>query len=318
MSEGSWSMRFPIRYGWLVLGALVLASLAAGASEETPCQSRPLQEDDKEGELTLLLPTSPERAKELIVDSIRAGGFQVQKEKKGKTLARRFNIELGGELTTKSGKTKAGMGGEQFWFRVEEAPEGARVIAETKKTVAVMKSRQGFFTTAVFDQAECLYELLDNGVTSEVPAQGAATEVVAPDGTLVRLLIYRSLFSRTAEEEQQVRYLVADDVVVDGVTVIARGSAALGKVEVAQKARGFGRDGQLDFTIDHVVAVDGSEIALREHADLATGEDDGANVSLAAPLFGSVFKGSEVGVRAGSEFLAYVDGDAAVTAGSGG
>jgi hypothetical protein len=307
------SIRSPIRFVWLLAGCLVVAPFAVLA-EEIPCQSRPMQEDDGEGELTLLLPTSTARARELIVDSLRAAGFQVQKEKKDKTLARRFNIELGGELTTKSGKTKAGMGGEQFWFRVEEAPDGARVVAETKKTVAVMKSRQGFFTTAVFDQARCLYDLLDKSVAPVSPAPGTATDVVVPDGTLVRLLLYRSLFSRTAEAEQEVRYLVAEDVVVDGVAVIRRGSSALGKVEVARKARGFGRGGQLDFTIDHVVAADGREVALREHADLATGEDDDANVSLAAPLFGSVFKGSEVGVRAGSEFLAYVDGDAPVGA----
>src|SRR5262249_35273412 len=78
---------------------------------------------------------------------------------------------------------------------------------------------------------------------------------VLHDGTPVRLRLSRNLSSADATMGETVDFEVLDEVKVNDVVVIARGSVALGTVIEAQSKRRMGRAGKLNVNIDHVRLV---------------------------------------------------------------
>jgi hypothetical protein len=81
-------------------------------------------------------------------------------------------------------------------------------------------------------------------------------------------------------------------------------------VEVDPKRR-LGRAGKLNFTIDHVKAVDGTNVRLRA-SSMRKGDDKTGTVIvgtvLLSPLF-LIMRGKDVNIAKGTSVVAYVDGD---------
>jgi len=101
-----------------------------------------------------------------------------------------------------------------------------------------------------------------------------------PEGTKIRVRLEQNLSSATAEEGQPVQLSVADDVRIGDTVVIKQGAAAVGSVTLAVKKRRMGRTGKLDFSVDRVVAEDGSSIPLRYSPQ----KRDGGSHSLATGI----------------------------------
>jgi PEGA domain len=143
------------------------------------------------------------------------------------------------------------------------------------------------------------------------------SQLTMPEGTKIRVRLEQNLSSATAEEGQPVQLSVADDVRIGDTVVIKQGAAAVGTVTLATKKRRMGRTGKLDFSIDRVVAEDGSSIPLRyspqkrdggSHA-LATGIiTAGAAVAFwpAAP-FVLLIQGKDVTLHRGMEIDVFTD-----------
>ena len=135
--------------------------------------------------------------------------------------------------------------------------------------------------------------------------------VILPAGTEVRLEMRGQLSSAQARENQRVFLDVVEDVVLDGRVVITRGSTASGTVTRAQRRRGFGRNGRLDFTIDAVKAVDGRNIRLRTNRS-HRGKDryvKAGVVTLITGPFGALVKGKDIEIPTGTEYVLYIDPD---------
>jgi len=99
--------------------------------------------------------------------------------------------------------------------------------------------------------------------------------------------------------------------VVHGVTVIEKGAPAVGHVTEAQPAKGFGRKGKLNISIDTVQALSGENIRLRS-SKTATGLDSYGKAGVIGLLtgpFAALVKGKDIEVPAGTEFTIYIDGD---------
>jgi hypothetical protein len=91
-------------------------------------------------------------------------------------------------------------------------------------------------------------------------------------------------------------------------------------VTEAQPAKGFGRKGRLNFSIDTVQALSGENIRLRS-SKTATGSDSYGKAGVIGLLtgpFAALVKGKDIEVPAGTEFTIYIDGDRKVQQGSGG
>jgi hypothetical protein len=99
-----------------------------------------------------------------------------------------------------------------------------------------------------------------------------------------------------------VEFHAADEVSVDGVTVIAIGATAVGIVTEAEPKKRLGRGGKLALSINFLRLGNNEKAAVRSFQETTDSSPlAGAGVSQA--------HGKEIGFAEGSEFTAYVDGD---------
>jgi hypothetical protein len=161
------------------------------------------------------------------------------------------------------------------------------------------------------------------------------------DGTPVRLRLSRNISSADATVGETVDFEVLDDVKVNDVVVISRGTVALGTVTEAQSKRRMGKAGKLNVNIDNVRLVNDERVALRAVKEVKGGSNTGkmtgrarAIVATATsqncigyrdssgyevkivffpapPLFLFVH-GKDITIPKGTEITSYVDGDIAL------
>lgn len=145
------------------------------------------------------------------------------------------------------------------------------------------------------------------------------------DGTPIKLILKQNMSSGDANLNDRVLFEAAEDVMIDGVKVIAKGAQATGTVtEVKRKGR-MGRAGKLHVKIDDVHLTSGERVALRAaqggKGDGRAGAMTGAMVATgivffpAAPLF-LMMRGKNIKIPAGTLITAYVDGDAKLDRGN--
>jgi hypothetical protein len=146
-------------------------------------------------------------------------------------------------------------------------------------------------------------------------AHPETAEHILQDGIPVKLRLSRALTSEEAKAGQEIAFEVVDDIDVDGVTVLRRGTSARGVVTEAVGRKRLGQAGKLNFRIDYVPLVDNEKAPLRavnnSHGDSRTDGMIGLMVSMpvaAAPFF-LLIKGGEAAFSKGTELTAFIDGD---------
>jgi hypothetical protein len=95
------------------------------------------------------------------------------------------------------------------------------------------------------------------------PLLCVAQDLAIPEGTKVRVRLDQALSSETSEVGQSLQFSASDDVKVNDVVMIPRGSVVNGTVVVAVPKKTMGRAGKLDFSIDNIIGPDGGKIPLR-------------------------------------------------------
>jgi hypothetical protein len=90
-----------------------------------------------------------------------------------------------------------------------------------------------------------------------------STPIKIPDGTLVEIESIYTVASSDIEAGNAISFRVVAPVKIDGVTLIAAGARATGKVLKAKRGGRWGRAGQLAWTMQDVEAVDGTKIPLQ-------------------------------------------------------
>jgi PEGA domain len=175
-------------------------------------------------------------------------------------------------------------------------------------------------TLAQFAAAQLLMLAALAAQTSQTGAAPAATvpamqEHVLQDGIPVKLRLSAPLSSEKAEVGQEIAFEVVDDLDVDGVTVLRRGTFAMGVVTQALARKRLGQPGKLNFRIDYVPLADTEKAKLRaitnSKGDSRT--DGMVGLMLSAPVVAAPFflliKGGESAFPKGSELTAFIDGD---------
>jgi hypothetical protein len=129
----------------------------------------------------------------------------------------------------------------------------------------------------------------------------SAQEIVLRNQTAIHLKLGRELSSATAHVGEEVSFEVAQDVVVGGVLVIAKGASAVGAVTEAEP-RKRGKGGKINVSVASVLLANNEKLAVRsfgieQPADQKTG--------MSLPLM----HGKDVTLAKDTEMTAYVDGD---------
>ena len=132
---------------------------------------------------------------------------------------------------------------------------------------------------------------------------------VVPDGMEFTVLTVDEISSKTAAEGDPLTFKVAEDVKVDGQTVIAKGSLVKGIVAQAKKAGMMGRGGTLGIRVESATTIDNQKLKLRSTKGKEGDDKTGTTVALVV-LFGPLGflkKGKNAVIKPGTEIKVYTD-----------
>jgi hypothetical protein len=157
-----------------------------------------------------------------------------------------------------------------------------------------------------------------------VCAGAYAASTVVPKGTPVTLVFDQRLSSKTAKAGQTVRMHVRDNVVVDGRTVLARGTPVRGVISQVDKRKRYGVNAKLRIAVNPVRTPSGARLTLeprnqgayvagKKSSQAAAATAGGAMVLGPVGLVGGMFiHGKSVEVKPGDTFDTSVARDTVV------
>jgi hypothetical protein len=140
------------------------------------------------------------------------------------------------------------------------------------------------------------------------PAKPANIKVI-PDGTEFTVVTTDEITSKTASEGDPLTFKVAEDVKIDGMTVIAKDSLVKGIVATAKKAGMMGRGGSLGIRVESAMTVDNQKLKLRSSKGKEGDDKTGTTVALVV-LFGPLGflkKGKNAKIAPGTQIKVYTD-----------
>jgi hypothetical protein len=142
------------------------------------------------------------------------------------------------------------------------------------------------------------------GQTPEVPP----ATLVLSEATPVKLKLLHTLNSKTVVVDDPLNFALAEDVTVKGKVIAKAGAVAIGRVRQAQAARTLGRGGQMSLQMQYL-KVGRVRVPLRGSQAQSGADKTGETVALVVlfGLSGLIKHGSEIEVKEGSIFTAYVD-----------
>ena len=98
--------------------------------------------------------------------------------------------------------------------------------------------------------------------TAYTGGQVPVENTVLPKDSLVKIEFTAPLSSKTAQPGDPVSFMVADNVYVNDVLVLAKGASGVAKVKEVKQPGSFGRDAKINVEFSHVYAVDGSTVPV--------------------------------------------------------
>lgn len=124
------------------------------------------------------------------------------------------------------------------------------------------------------------------------------TEQTVTVDSLIKIALTTSIDSKTAAVGDKVTYQVAEDVVIDGTLVFAKGAQGTGTISKVSRSQNFGRDAKLEVNFERITAVDGSSVET-VLGDKAKQEMENMALAAGASIAGMVLLGP-VGIVTGA------------------
>ena len=217
------------------------------------CVESPYKADEINGAYETVLPVSKNRAKELYVDSATPLGF-------------RFNKVINDEVTVIVRTTDRSFNLDQnleghLYSRFDEVEGGTRIYVDSESLEIVGKSRDHSYSGSIIKHMICLHSILDFDADDN-EQEALPNRNQGQTSQEIELLNYRLISSRTAQNGEQIKFIVRQTLVVNSKLVIARGTIAYGHVLVAKPAGSFGVKGKLVISIDKVQTTTGQWLTL--------------------------------------------------------
>jgi hypothetical protein len=121
--------------------------------------------------------------------------------------------------------------------------------------------------------------------------------------TPVRVKLTKALSSATAHAGEAVEFEVLEDIFVEGVLVLHKGTKVNGVVAEAEVKKRFGHAGKLAVSLTKLTLTDGEVVPVRCYQEVSGDSNNSADAVV--PLA----SGKDVALLQGSEYTALVDGD---------
>ena len=128
--------------------------------------------------------------------------------------------------------------------------------------------------------------------------------IYIPKKTMLNVELIEPANSKTHKKNQQVEFKTTENLIINGVVVIPKGTVGMGYVYEVQKAGGFGRKSVLRIAGKEIKTLNNVSVPLRKGLE-GKGKTDGGAVAVAATvsLVGGLFmKGSNINYPAGTDF----------------
>ncbi|MGH8108428.1 MAG: hypothetical protein ACREO1_06885 [Arenimonas sp.] len=151
---------------------------------------------------------------------------------------------------------------------------------------------------------------------ADAPIPPAMTGII-PARTQVKFFLGSFITTKTALPGQQFQLTVAEDVRIDNVTLIPMGTPATGEIIHSQKAKGFGKAGELSMTI-RFIDLNGQKIKMRSFQPYQ-GKDN-SNTAMTVSmipylgLFAGFAQGGNIEIPAQTLMQALITSDTAIGA----
>jgi hypothetical protein len=146
-------------------------------------------------------------------------------------------------------------------------------------------------------------------VSVNTESSGPAMSVSIPDGTELKIMTAEEISGQKVVEGDPLTFKVAEDLKINGRTVIAKDTMVKGTVAAAKKKGFMGKGGELSVRIESTQTVDAQKVKLRASKSGTGGDNMGSTVALTV-LFGPLGllrKGKEAKIKAGTILTAYTD-----------
>ncbi len=157
--------------------------------------------------------------------------------------------------------------------------------------------------------------LVPSGLFAEGPGSPLAAATL-PDGTPVKVRLDQTISSTKARKGDRLKFVVTNDVSIDGLTAIAAGSSAVGTVISVKHRRLLGIGASVTIALDSVELVDGHTVGLVGQQEIkGKGHTKGMAAAMiatslifwpAAPVF-LLARGGTSTVLRGTEITAHLD-----------
>jgi len=139
--------------------------------------------------------------------------------------------------------------------------------------------------------------------STPAPMKTSPSSFFLANNTPVRLRLSKTLSSATARVNDPVELEVLDPVLVDGVTVIPKGSKVTAVVAVSDPKRRFGHSGRIAFRVIFVQLANNQQAPVRCYQE-ASGAPSNSSDSVVA-----ISTGKDASLLANTNYTALVDGD---------
>ena len=136
-------------------------------------------------------------------------------------------------------------------FKKEVSSEGIDKRISNLETEILGKQNSGGFSARIRELSKASFG------GENIPL----TQMQLPENTLIKVALVDSITSKTLQVGDEVKIKVAEDVIVDGKLVFAKGLAGTGKVVSVRKAKNWtGRNGKVEIDFNELKTIDGRSI----------------------------------------------------------
>ena len=232
------------------------------------------------------------------------------KHRTGSMMARTNAIYDSMYTNTATPSILAELNGIEWTIRHEVSATPVQTRITDMETELNGKTSEGTYTKRIRALAD--YAFGENQLPIEI--------TTVPQNTLVKIALAEEVTTKNVKKGDTVHFTVADDVIVDGRLIFAKGEPGTAVVEKVQQARNFGRNAKLELTDYKVKSMDGTvadayvgEEAKEEMKQYAMAAGASlAGIVLLGPIGvigGAFVKGKDIDMPAGTEMYIQTKGD---------